>query len=147
MCNVNWGRVFLGGLVSWVVFLVFWVAAVFLFLGRAATESWKALGVQAPRGPEFIPFWLVFVYLLGVIALWLYAAIRTRYGPGPTTAVRAGVAVWLIGKVMHTMFFTAVGLFPLRFAAMSTVIDLVCIVAATVAGASLYKEDPATPGV
>ena len=147
MCNINWRRVFLGALASWVVFVVLWVAAVFLFLGTAAADSWKALGLQLPRGSEFIPFWLVFVYLLGVIALWLYAAIRTRYGPGPKTAVRAGVAVWLIGKVMHMMFFTAVGLFPLRFAVMSTVIDLVLIVAATVVGAWLYQEDPAVAGV
>jgi hypothetical protein len=30
--------------------------------------------------------------------MWLYAAIRPRYGPGPKTAAVAGFALWFIGS-------------------------------------------------
>ena len=141
MGRINWSRVFLGGLAWWAVFILLWVVAMFLYLGTEATASWNVLGLQFPWGPEFVVFWLVFVYVRGVMAVWLYAAIRPRYGPGPKTAVRAGLGLWLIGKFMPMMFLGAVGLFPLRFAVISMATDLVLMVAATVAGAWLYTEE------
>jgi hypothetical protein len=31
-------------------------------------------------------------FLIGIFAIWLYAAIRPRHGPGPKTAVCAGAS-------------------------------------------------------
>ncbi|HSE60477.1 MAG TPA: hypothetical protein VLA99_17380 [Nitrospiraceae bacterium] len=31
-------------------------------------------------------------------ALWLYAAIRPRFGAGPKTALYAGLGVWVLGS-------------------------------------------------
>ncbi|MGH9579875.1 MAG: hypothetical protein ACRD2R_02680, partial [Terriglobales bacterium] len=33
---------------------------------------------------------------MGIWAMWLYAAIRPRYGPGPKTAAIAGFGWWVI---------------------------------------------------
>ena len=38
---------------------------------------------------------LLFV-VMGIGLIWLYAAIRPRYGPGPRTAAIAGFVMWLI---------------------------------------------------
>ena len=86
-------------------------------------------------------FWFVLVYVVGLMAMWLYAAIRPRYGPGAKTAVRAGLALWVIGKVPHMIFLGAAGMFPVRFVVINTATDLVLMVAATVAGAWFYKEE------
>ena len=40
---------------------------------------------------------LAWGFLVGIFAVWLYAAIRPRYGAGPKTALCAGAAVWGIG--------------------------------------------------
>ena len=36
---------------------------------------------------------------LGVATVWLYAAIRPRFGPGPKTAIWAGLVVWALSYV------------------------------------------------
>ena len=36
---------------------------------------------------------------LGIATVWLYAAIRPRFGPGPKTAICAGLVVWALSYV------------------------------------------------
>ena len=36
---------------------------------------------------------------LGIGTVWLYAAIRPRFGPGPRTAICAGLVVWALSYV------------------------------------------------
>ena len=141
MGKINWSRVFLGGLVWSVIGNLLWVPALFLYLGTEVTAAWKVLGLQFPRTPGFAVFWLVLSYVGGAVAIWLYAAIRPRYGPGPKTAVGAGLAFWLIGNFLPMMFLGWAGVFPVRFVAMDTATELVAIVVATVVGAWLYKEE------
>ena len=39
---------------------------------------------------------IVIDFLIGIFIIWLYAAIRPRYGAGPETAIITGLAVWFI---------------------------------------------------
>ena len=143
MGKINWTRVFLGGLAWWVVFNLLWVAALFLYLEPEVTAAWKALGLEFSqhRTPGFAVFWFVLTYVVGVIAIWLYAAIRPRYGPGPKTAVGAGLVLWFIGNFTPMIFFGFTGVFSVRFVTIDVATNLVLIVAATVVGAWLYKEE------
>ena len=36
--------------------------------------------------------------------MWLYAAIRPRYGPGPKTAALAGLALWVNSVMVHVIW-------------------------------------------
>jgi putative Ca2+/H+ antiporter (TMEM165/GDT1 family) len=36
---------------------------------------------------------------LAIATVWLYAAIRPRFGPGPKTAICAGLVVWALSYV------------------------------------------------
>ncbi len=140
MGKINWGRVFLGGLAFCVVFNVLLIPALIVYLGPEVYEAWKALGVQYRPTPGLAGFSFAFTYVFGVVAVWLYAAIRPRYGAGPKTAVGAGLALWLIGNFFPMIFFGVLGLFSAPFVVMNTVTYLVVMVLATVAGAWLYKE-------
>lgn len=40
---------------------------------------------------------------LGVAMVWLYAAIRPRFGPGPKTAIWAGLIVWGLSYVFQAI--------------------------------------------
>ena len=141
MGKINWNRVFLGGLLFAVVGNILWVAALMVYLNTEVGAAWKALGLQFPRTPGFLVFWLALSYVAGVVAIWLYAAIRPRYGPGPKTGVGAGLAFWFIGNFLPMIFLGASGVFPARFVAVDTATELVAIVVATLAGAWLYKEE------
>jgi hypothetical protein len=40
---------------------------------------------------------------LGIATVWLYAAIRPRFGPGPKTAIWAGLVVWALSYVFQAI--------------------------------------------
>ncbi len=46
-------------------------------------------------GPEVAALHLTSRFALGVFIVWLYAAVRPRFGPGPRTSAIVGAAVWL----------------------------------------------------
>jgi hypothetical protein len=47
---------------------------------------------------------VVITSALGFAAVWLYAAIRPRFGPGPKTAICAGLTVWALSYVFPAIF-------------------------------------------
>jgi hypothetical protein len=77
---------------------------------------------------------------MGIAAVWLYAALRPRFGPGPKTAALSGLGYWVIGCALPAVGIGQTGLFPVRLLTITTLGQLIEVVAATVAGAWLYKE-------
>jgi len=77
----------------------------------------------------------------GIVLIWIYAAIRPRFGAGAKTAAYAGLAVWVIGALLPNLSFMWVaGLFSHRLMVMTTLGALVEIVVGAMAGAALYQE-------
>jgi hypothetical protein len=66
-------------------------------------------------------------FLTGIFAVWLYAAIRPRYGAGPKTAITAVTPV-------------ALKLYPASIIATLLVVGLVEVIVGTLAGAKIYCE-------
>jgi hypothetical protein len=82
-------------------------------------------------------------FLLGIAAVWIYAAIRPRYGAGPSTAVRAGLAAWALAVFLANLSSYALGLFPVRLLVITAVVALGEILVATLVGAWVYSEKEA----
>lgn len=140
MGKVNWQRVILGGLLAGVIInVVEWVtngmffaadwAAVMARLNSSATFSLKQILAMNAWG-----------FLTGIAMIWLYAAIRPRFGVGPKTAVLAGVAMWFMNYALGGSFPVIAHWVPLRLAAIGEAIGLVEVLLAALAGAWLYKE-------
>ncbi len=146
MAHTNRGRVIWGGLLAGLVINI----AEFITNGVVLREGWaramQALGKPAELSPGAIVILNVWGFLLGIAAVWLYAAIRPRYGPEPNTAIRAGLAVWAIAVFLPNLGNYPLGLFPTRLLVISTIVALVEIVVATLAGAWLYKEEATQAG-
>jgi hypothetical protein len=80
----------------------------------------------------------------GIVLIWIYAAIRPRFGAGPKTAIYAGVAFWIAGVLIPNVSFMWVGgLFSHHLTAYTTAGGLVEVAAGALAGAALYKEPAA----
>lgn len=141
MAKINWGRVVLGGFLNAVVFNAIWTSAWLLFLRSGWTSALEALGRTFPETPGAAAFWLLLTLVGGIFAIWFYAAIRPRYGPGPKTAACAGFALWLIGWLAPSLWWARILLLPTGLVASSAVMALVGIVAAMVLGAWPYKEE------
>ena len=81
----------------------------------------------------------------GIAVVWLYAAIRPRYGAGPKTAVTAGLALWVASVLLPNIGFMGVnGLFSNNLTVMTTIGGIVECVVAALAGAAVYKESAET---
>jgi hypothetical protein len=79
--------------------------------------------------------------LTGIAAIWVYAAIRPRFGAGVKTAIIAGVAVWLLTTLFpNVAFMYAAKLFSEHLTLYTTLGGFVEVVFGTVAGASVYRE-------
>ncbi len=140
MGRINVGRVILGGIVAGILINVSEFILNGPVLGKDFAAAMAALGKQATMGPSTMGVWITYGLVLGIAAVWLYAAIRPRYGPGAGTAVRAGLAVWFFAYFLYSVGSANMGLFPTRLLAIGTIWGLFEIVIATAVGAWLYRE-------
>jgi hypothetical protein len=75
----------------------------------------------------------------GVWATWLYTAIRPRYGPGPKTAVWAGLAWWVIVSMQSAKWVALLSI-PPAAVLIPLAASLPAIFVATLAGAWFYEK-------
>jgi hypothetical protein len=141
MGKINWPRVILGGLIAGVVINVFEFLLNGVILAKDMDAAIGALGRQVSGGA--LAMFTVWGFLVGIFAIWLYAAIRPRYGAGQKTAACAGAAVWGLGYLLAAVTPIALHLFPRRLMAVGLAVGLVEVIVGTLAGAWLYREEPA----
>jgi hypothetical protein len=79
-------------------------------------------------------------FLIALFAMWLYATIRPRFGPGPRTAIIAAIATWVPGSLLAYMAPIAMHLFSRRLMAIGVAEALVELIVGVLLGAWLYKE-------
>jgi len=141
MGKINWARALIGGLVAGVVVNVLWYATWVLLARPMVSDALQAIGhpLQESAGMGFVM--LVLGFLIGIVATWLYAAIRPRFGPGPGTATMAGVAAGLLLAVMPDIGWgSTLRMIPATVWVTDAIATLVIVVIATIVGAWLYKE-------
>ena len=142
MGKINWIRVLLGGLIAGVVGIVFQFAVWVPLVGHSLSATLQALGHPMQETVGATVIMVVWIFLLGILAIWLYAAIRPRYGAGPGTAALAGVAAGLmLGVFPDIAWGLFLRLIPARVWVGDAVFTLVVCVVATVLGAWVYKEE------
>jgi hypothetical protein len=146
MSRINWGRVVLCGLGAALAWSALSLPILVVF-GRALIEA-------APPGPLLGPDRAAAGFVLnamaGIWAIWLYAAIRPRYGRGPRPAVVAGFSWWLIGSIF-TGHWAAFGFIRFRDVIGLIVAGLPVLIAVTMLAARAYQDEsadePASVGV
>jgi hypothetical protein len=140
MGKINMAKVVVGGLLAGLLINV----SEFLFNGvlfaEEMTAAMQALGKPMVMGTQQMVVWNVYGFVLGILAVWVYAAVRPRFGAGPKTAAIAGVVVWALAYFLPTVGYWNMGLFPTKLLAIGCVWGLAELVVATVAGAWAYKE-------
>ena len=141
MKRINFGRVILGGLVAGLLINISELVLNTVVLKAEMEAGMKALGKTVPQSGGTIVVWTILGFAMGIASVWLYAAIRPRYGAGAGTAARAGVVVWFFGSLVCTVIMVNLGLFP--FNVLPVVWELVQAIIATIVGAWLYKEEGA----
>ncbi len=139
MGRINWGRVVWGGLLAGLVLNVVDAIVYGKWLAPDYAAAMQALGKPGSMS-SLIPLFVVLDFVYGISLLWVYAAIRPRFGAGPKTAVIAGVALWFFVILLHAVGEAPMGLFPSRLYTIGVIVGLVQYAVAGWAGARIYTE-------
>jgi hypothetical protein len=140
MGKVNWQRIILGGLLAGVIIDAFEGVTNGVVFASDWASVMKHLNSSTNFSVKQIAALNVWGFLTGFGIVWLYAAIRPRFGKGPKTAVLAGAAMWFMNYGLGGAFPVVTHMFPLGLATVTTLIGLVEAVVAGLAGAWVYRE-------
>jgi len=126
--HTNRVRVILGGLLAGLVINMVEFITNGVVLRAAWGQAMQALGKPAQLSAGAIVIFNIWGFLVGIAAVWLYAAIRPRYGAGPKTAIRAGLVTWAVAVFLANLGNYPLGLFPTRLLVITSIVALVEIV-------------------
>lgn len=139
MGNINSARVLLGGLVAGLILNIGEVLLNDVVLGTQM-KAFFAEHKLAEPGTNFMIVAVGLTFVLGIVIVLGYAAIRPRFGAGVKTAIIAGLFAWFgvycYSGTIDGMIF---GL-PMNVMLMVCAWGLVQYTLAAIAGAALYKE-------
>ncbi len=139
MGKINYGRVLLGGLVAGVIINIGEFILNEVFLKADWEEAMKVLN-RPSMGGNAIVILTALCMLLGIFLIWVYAAIRPRFAPGPKTAICAGLIVWTLGYAWPSVSGMVMDVFPARLFVISMIWGLFEAPIAALIGAWIYKE-------
>ena len=134
---MNLFRIVIGTLVAGIICFV----GDGLIHGLVLGEDWKAVVEKAGLAEgEHGHIWMFVIYdlLKGFGIIFLYAAMRSRFHPGPMTALLAGVTAWFLMAVIPNITWINIPIVPTQMVAKWMVLEGVPILFAAVASASLY---------
>ncbi|MBI5066618.1 MAG: DUF1761 domain-containing protein [Deltaproteobacteria bacterium] len=107
-------------------------------VGEQMEAALRERGI-APLGPAAAAWVVVLSLILGVILVWLYAAIEPRLGPGTQTAAVAALLVWFLAYCAPNVSNVVFGFMPLGLTVVGTVWGLVELLLAGAVGACIYR--------
>ena len=139
MSSINMGRVVGGGLVAGLLINVSEFVLNTVVLAEDMNAAMAALN-RPPIDNGMIVWFVLLAFGIGIMAVWVYAAVRPRFGPGVQTAICASLVVWGLAYLYPNVTTIVLGLFPTRLMIIATVWGLVEVLAAGVAGAWIYTE-------
>jgi hypothetical protein len=139
MGKINMARVILGGIVAGLIINVVEGVMNGVILKAEWAEAAKAIGRSEVTVKQIVMF-NIWGFAAGILAIWLYAAIRPRFGPGAKTAMCAGLLIWLLGFAMANGMMAFLHIYPLWLLLTITVVALPEVLIASVVGAYIYKE-------
>ena len=139
MNNINFGRVILGGLVAGLILNTGEYLLNEVVFVQQMEEMFRRLNLPRPGG-AFIATAIAITFVLGIVIVWLYAMIRPRFGPGPKTAIIAGLVIWFCVYIYCGILNATLFGVPTNLMLIGMVWGLVEYIVAAIAGASLYKE-------
>jgi hypothetical protein len=145
--GIRFGYVVLGGLTAGVVINVCEFLVNGFFLKDEWAQAMRALGKPETQTASQIAVFNIWGFAMGILLVWMYAAMRPRFGPGVRTAVIAAATLWLSGYFLSMVPPLVMNMFPVRLVAISLTVGLVEVVFGALAGCAVYKEERPADGL
>jgi hypothetical protein len=141
MTSINRKSVLISGAVAGVVMNAIDFVANY-FTGGTLQRDLDAVNPQLWRNMNELgrlPAYIAIDFILAMLVVWLYAAIRPRFGPGPATALRSALVLWLFSGALWYLF-VLMGLLSTASFLIGAAVAVLSFGGAALAGAKLYKE-------
>ena len=138
MGKINVGRVILGGLLAGLVMTVSEYILNTYVTADETSAIMQRLGLPQIGTEQIIGF-VVLTFVVGIVLIWLYAAMRPRFGAGIKTAIIAAVALWVIAMISATGD-VIVGITTADSLIVPGIWTLVETIVAAIAGGWVYQE-------
>ena len=139
MGKINMMKVLVGGLIAGLVLNVIDTVLFGFVLKDQMAAAMASINRPAMTNAQ-IPWFVFLDFVAGIFLVWLYAAIRPRFGAGPATAAKAGLAAWFLGNLLVTMFMWPQHLMSTNLTIITMVAALIEWPVACVIGAKFYTE-------
>ena len=139
MSKINFGRVLLGGLVTGLILNVGEIVLNDIILGPHIEADMKRMGITPP-GMGFAVLAVTLTFVFGILAVFLYAMARARFGPGPRTALLIALILWFcLYAYCGTINMLLINI-PPKLILLILAWGIVEYPLGILAGAALYKE-------
>ena len=139
MGHINYAGVLKGGIAAGIVMNI---SEFILNVPVAGAQMDKELAARnlPPVAGNQIAVFVVMTLLLGIMTVWLYAAIRPRFGAGPGTAICAGLVVWTLSYLYMSITMGVLGINSMGMVVVGVVWTAIEMIVAAAVGGYLYRE-------
>jgi hypothetical protein len=142
MAKINVGRVLLGGLLAGVVLNIGEAVLNAVILADTMKQDFDRLRLPDPTtNPTFLVRVVGITFFLGIAIVYLYAAIRPRFGAGWKTAACAGVLAWFFVYLYAGYVYVTLGVVSMKPFLIGLPWGIAEYILGAIAGAWLYKEE------
>ncbi|MBK7782272.1 MAG: hypothetical protein IPJ58_16160 [Ardenticatenia bacterium] len=139
--KVNWNRVIIGGVAAGVVMLIHGDGLLRRHLQRADQGGDGGAGQDFEAGGmSQFAYFLAYALVMGITMVWLYAQLRSTYGPGPQTALKAGLVVWALVFLAGGLGYAANDLWPWSLILIGLAVGLVETALGALVGGWVYSR-------
>ena len=141
MSQINVVGVLKGGVAAGLVMNVSEVILNVPIAGAQMDQEFAARNLPPVSGNQIAVF-VALTFLLGIATVWLYAAIRPRFGAGPKTAICAGLLVWALSYLYMAITMGVLGINSMGIVVLGIVWTALEMIVASAVGGYLYTESP-----
>jgi len=139
MNKINLARVLLGGLLAGFIINVGEFVLNGILLRPHIQADMKRMNLTPP-GNGFAALAIGLTFIFGILAVLLYALIRSRLGPGPKTALVMALILWFCVYAYSGTINMMVISVPPKLILMILGWGMIEYLVGVLAGAALYKE-------
>ena len=140
MGKINYGRLIVAALVA----AVFYFIADGMIHGKVLAEAHKAAitgaGKEMREDPTSFVYFAAFDLGKALVVMLLYVTARSRFGPGVSTAIFAGVVGWFAIEVVPNLANLPFPFYPKSVYWEWMAITFVPMVVGAILGGWIYKE-------
>jgi len=139
---MNTQKVIFGGLAAGVVLNVIdFITNTYILGDRMRAEMEAVAPGVADRlmGGSMIAIYVVIDFIIGIMLVGLYAAIRPRFGPGAKTAAYGAIYVWVLFLIAYSGYLFS-GMMSGGTYTLASVIALINVLLASWVGGRIYTE-------